>query len=74
MQAAKCKYHSLADMNVAYEQMRVLPEHVNRTMMAMPDGNMDSKVMQISDCKNIQTTVTYGIVWLVNAHVQCPTM
>lgn len=50
MRAAKRKYCSLADMNAAYEQMWVLPEHVNHTMMAMPDGNMDSKVMQIGDC------------------------
>ena len=28
----------------------VLPEHVNRTTMATPDGNMDSEVMQIGNC------------------------
>ena len=50
MRAARCKYQSLADMNAAYEQMRVLPEHVNRTTMATLDGNMDSEVMQIGNC------------------------
>ena len=49
MCAAKHKYRPIADMNAAYEQLQVIPEHVPRTMVATPDGNMDSEVMQIGD-------------------------
>ena len=40
----------LVDENAAYEQVQVVPEHVNRTAMSTPDGNMESLVMQIGDC------------------------
>ena len=50
MRMARCKHRSLMDMNTAYEQMRIIPEHVHRSTMATPDGNMDSEVMQIGDC------------------------
>jgi hypothetical protein len=40
----------------AYEQIRVIPEHVQRTAMATPDGNMVSNVIHIGDCN---TPATY---------------
>jgi hypothetical protein len=47
---ARKKYRSLLDGKDAYEQIRVVPEHVQRTAMATPDGNMVSQVIQIGDC------------------------
>lgn len=47
--AAK-KYRSVLDLTAAYEQIRVIPEHVERTAMSTPDGNMVSLVLQMGDC------------------------
>ena len=47
--AAK-KYRSVLDLTAAYEQIRVIPEHVDRTAMSTPDGNMVSLVLQMGDC------------------------
>jgi hypothetical protein len=47
---SRCKYRSLIDGQDAYEQIRVVPEHVNRTAMGTPDGNMVSLVLQQGDC------------------------
>ncbi|KZV86457.1 hypothetical protein EXIGLDRAFT_752800 [Exidia glandulosa HHB12029] len=46
----KHEYRSLIDGKDAYEQIRVKPEHVPRTMFNTPDGTMESLVMQIGDC------------------------
>ena len=43
-------YRSLIDGKDAYEQIRVEPEHVERTAMTTPDGNMVSLVLQQGDC------------------------
>ncbi len=59
MRAAKCKYRSIADMNAAYEQLRVVPEHVHRTTVATPDGNMDLEVMQIGDVNTAASWQTF---------------
>ncbi|KAJ8457109.1 hypothetical protein ONZ45_g18448 [Pleurotus djamor] len=48
--AASHKYRSLGDLKSAYEQVPIVPEHVNRTAMATPDGTMLSLVMQQGDC------------------------
>ena len=48
-------YLSLMDQTNAYEQVRIIPEHVSCTAMSTPDGNMESLVMQIGDC-NAPTT------------------
>jgi hypothetical protein len=37
---ARCRYRSLIDGQDPYEQIRVVPEHVERTAMGTPDGNM----------------------------------
>ncbi|KAJ2921646.1 hypothetical protein H1R20_g15446, partial [Candolleomyces eurysporus] len=47
---AKKPYRSSLDMKAAYEQIRVVPEHVHRTTMTTPDGNMVSHVIQQGDC------------------------
>ena len=38
------------DLKNAYEQIRIVPEHVERSAIMTPDGNMVSKVIQIGDC------------------------
>src|SRR6267154_1582061 len=43
-------YRSLLDGKDAYEQIRVVPEDVPKTLFATPDGTMISQVMQIGDC------------------------
>ena len=48
--AASRPYRTLLDMKNAYEQIRVIPEHVPRTAVTTPDGNMVSNVLQQGDC------------------------
>ncbi|KAE9401246.1 DNA/RNA polymerase, partial [Gymnopus androsaceus JB14] len=43
---ARAKYRSIIDGNDAYEQIRIVPEHVPRTAVTTPDGNMVSLVIQ----------------------------
>ena len=45
-------YCSLIDGKDAYEQIRVEPEHVPRTLFTTPDGTMVSEVMQQGDCNS----------------------
>nr|VWO95354.1 Uncharacterized protein [Ganoderma boninense] len=45
----KHKYRSLIDGKDAYEQIRVVPEHVPRTLFTTPDGTMVSLVLQQGD-------------------------
>ena len=47
---AKKPYRSIIDGQDAYEQIRVIPEHVERTAVTTPDGNMVSHVVQQGDC------------------------
>ena len=47
---AKHKYRTTLDIKNAYEQIRVIPEHVLRTAVTTPDGNMFSNVVQLGDC------------------------
>ena len=49
-EVSKHKFRSLIDGKDAYEQIRVIPEHVNRTLFTTPDGTMESLVMQQGDC------------------------
>ena len=48
-------YRSLIDGKDAYEQIRIEPEHVERTAMTTPDGNMVSLVLQQGDCNGPAT-------------------
>ena len=43
-------------MKNAYEQIRIIPEHVPQMMVTTPDGNMVSNVIQQGDCN---TPVTH---------------
>lgn len=43
-------FHSLLDGKDAYEQIRVEPSDVPKTLFTTPDGTMISHVMQIGDC------------------------
>ena len=49
------RYRSLIDGKDAYEQIRIAPEHVERTAMTSPDGNMVSLVLQQGDCNAVAT-------------------
>ena len=56
--AASRPYRTLLDMKNAYEQIRVIPEHVPRTAVTTPDGNMVSHVLQQGDCNAPSTHQT----------------
>lgn len=43
-------YRSLLDGKDAYEQIRIDPKDVDKSLFATPDGTMVSLVMQIGDC------------------------
>ena len=43
-------FRTMLDMKNAYEQIRVIPEHVPRTAVTTLDGNMVSHVLQQGDC------------------------
>jgi hypothetical protein len=49
-EVSKHKHRSLIDGKDAYEQIRVIPDHVSRTIFTTPDGTMESLVMQQGDC------------------------
>lgn len=52
------KYRSILDGKDAYEQIRVIPEHVRRTLFTTPDGTMESLVLQQGDCNGPATYQT----------------
>jgi len=52
---AKKPFRSIIDRQDAYEQIRVVPEHVERTAVTTPDGNMVSHVVQQGDCNALAT-------------------
>ena len=65
---AKHKYRTTLDMKNAYEQIRVVPEHVSRTTVTTPDGNMISNVVQIGDC-NAPATYQALMNFLFSAYI-----
>jgi hypothetical protein len=48
--AASKPFRTALDLKSAYEQIRIVPEHVSRSTVTTPDGNMISQVIQIGDC------------------------
>ena len=48
-QTASKSFQTMLGMKNAYEQIRVIPEHVPRTAVTTPDGNMVSHVLQQGD-------------------------
>ena len=53
---SKHKFQSLINGKDAYEQIQVIPEHVNHTLFTTPNGTMESLVMQQGNCN---TGATY---------------
>ncbi|KAF8831165.1 hypothetical protein HHX47_DHR1000004 [Lentinula edodes] len=47
---ARARFRSIIDGKDAYEQIRIVPEHVARSTVTTPDGNMVSLVIQQGDC------------------------
>ena len=43
-------FRTALDLKNAYEQIRIIPEHVPRSAVTTPDGNMVSQVVQQGDC------------------------
>lgn len=55
-------YQSIIDGKDAYKQIRIIPEHVDRTIFMTPDGTMKSHVIQLGDCNGgatYQTLMNY---------------
>ena len=48
-------FRSVLDLTAAYEQIRIIPEHVDRSAVTTPDGNMVSLVLQMGDCNTPST-------------------
>ncbi|KAJ3499851.1 hypothetical protein NLJ89_g10053 [Agrocybe chaxingu] len=60
--AAGKPFRTALDLKNAYEQIRIIPEHVPRTAVTTPDGNMVSHVLQMGDCNapaTYQTLMNY---------------
>jgi hypothetical protein len=55
---ARHRYRSLLDGKDAYEQIRVVEEHVPHTLFSTPDGTMESLTMQQGDCNGPATYQT----------------
>ena len=49
------KYKSLINDKDTYEQIRIILEHINRSIFNTPDKTMVSKVMQLGDCNSRAT-------------------
>ncbi|EJC97396.1 DNA/RNA polymerase, partial [Fomitiporia mediterranea MF3/22] len=52
---ASKKYKLLINSKDMYEQIRIIPEHVNRLIFNTLDGTMVSEVMQLGDCNSRAT-------------------
>ena len=48
-------YRTELDLKSAYEQIRIVPEHVGRSAITTPDSNMVSQVIQMGDCNALAT-------------------
>ena len=48
-------FRSTLDLTAAYEQIRIVPEHVERSAVTTPDRNMVSLVLQMGDCNGPAT-------------------
>jgi len=52
---ARQKFWLIINGQDAYEQIRIIPEHVECTAVTTPDGNMVSTVLQQGDCNALVT-------------------
>jgi hypothetical protein len=55
MDVAQAKFHLKIDLSNIYEQVRVEPKDVHKTMFASVYGTMESNVMQQGDCNGPTT-------------------
>ena len=58
------------DLKNAYEQIQIIPEHVERSAVTTPDGNMVSLVTQQGDC-NMLATYQVLMNHLFSAYIGC---
>ena len=49
-EVSKHQFRSLIDGKDAYKQIRVIPDHISRTLFTTPNRTMESLVMQQGDC------------------------
>ena len=56
---------STLDLKSAYEQIRIVPEHVEHSAVTTPDGNMVSLVVQPGDCNAPATYPALMTAYLV---------
>jgi Reverse transcriptase (RNA-dependent DNA polymerase) len=61
-------FHSALDLKSAYEQIRIVPEHVDQSKVTTPDGNMVSQVIQIGDC-NAPATYQALMNYFVSSYI-----
>ena len=52
---ASKKYKSLINGKDAYEQIRIIPDHINRSIFNTLDETIVSKVIQLGDCNSRAT-------------------
>ena len=52
---ARVAYRSKLNMSEVYEQIRIIPEHVHKTVFATVLGTFRSQVMQMGDCNTPST-------------------
>ena len=65
---ARKKYQSIIDRQDAYEQIRIIPEHVLRSAVTTPNGNMVSFVVQQGNC-NVPATYQVLMNYLFSEYV-----
>ena len=61
-------YRTALDLKNAYEQIRIVPEHVQRSAVTTPDGNMISHVVQQGDC-NAPATYQALMYYVFSAYI-----
>ena len=63
-------FRTSLDLKNAYEQIRIVPEHVERSSVTTPDGNMVSLVAQQGDC-NALATYQALMNYLFSSYIGC---
>lgn len=66
----KAKYHLKIDMSDTYEQIRVNPDNVWKTVFSTIDGTCVSHIMQQGDC-NAPSTFQQLMTWIFREHLEC---
>ena len=61
-------YRTALDLKNAYEQIRIVPEHIQRSAVTTPDGNMISHVVQQGDC-NAPATYQALMYYVFSAYI-----